>query len=278
MTPRASVTPVRASATGFFFDTGVAESVAREVGRADVFHAHNVLAHVADLNGFVRGISLLLAEDGVAVIEVPYVKDMLDECEFDTIYHEHLCYFSVTALSALFERHDLVLADVERIPIHGGSLRLAVEHAGRTRPLSAVRSLLEEEASWGVRELAGYAEFARRVHELKSSLTTLLRGLKRDGHRIAAYGAAAKGSTLLNVFGIGSETLDYVVDRSTAKQGRFMPGVHLPIQPPEKLLDDMPDHVLLLAWNLADEVISQQAEYRSRGGRFIVPLPEPVVI
>ena len=261
-----------------FFDADLARRLVVESRPANVFHAHNVLAHVADLNGFVRGISVVLAEDGVAVVEVPYVKDMLDRCEFDTIYHEHLCYFSVTSLARLFERHGLVLADVERVPIHGGSLRLAVEHSRRGRPLPAVRSLLAEERSWGVEGQGVYRGFARRVNELAASLLELVGGLKADGCRLAAYGAAAKGSTLLNVVGIGTETLEFVVDRSTAKQGLYMPGTHLPIAPPERLLEEMPDYVLVLAWNLADEIIAQQDEYRRRGGKFIIPVPEPRVI
>jgi len=212
------------------------------------------------------------------VIEAPYVKDMIDRCEFDTIYHEHLCYFSLTALAALFGRHGLAVANVERIPVHGGSLRVFARRPGTWSPERAVLDLLGEEAAWGVAEPAAYDAFALRVTELRAELVALLEGLKRDGARIAAYGAAAKGSTLLNVFGIGAETIDFVVDRSTVKVGRYMPGVHLRIDPPERLLDEMPDYLLLLAWNLADEVMAQQGEYRRRGGRFIVPVPVPEVI
>jgi SAM-dependent methyltransferase len=260
-----------------FFDATLATRLAGEGRRADVFHGHNVLAHVADLNGFVEGISTVLADDGVAVIEAPYVKDMIDRCEFDTIYHEHLCYYSLTALEALFNRHGLAVADVVRVAIHGGSLRVFVERAGVT-PTEAVTALLAEEAVWGVGEPDLYDAFALRVTELGTELDALLAGLKANGASIAAYGAAAKGSTLLNVFGIGAGTLDYVVDRSTVKVGRYMPGVHLRIYPPERLLTEMPDYLLLLAWNLADEIVAQQDEYRRRGGRFIVPVPVPEVI
>ena len=261
-----------------FFDAALAQRLAVEGRRPDIFHAHNVLAHVADLNGFVEGISIVLADDGEAVIEAPYVKDMIDRCEFDTIYHEHLCYFSLTALEALFRRHGLAVADVERIPVHGGSLRVFARRRGTWSPAPAVADLLGEEAAWGVGEPAPYDAFARRVTELRAELVALLDGLKRDGARIAAYGAAAKGSTLLNVFGIGADTIDFVVDRSTVKVGRYMPGVHLRIDPPERLLDEMPDYLLLLAWNLADEIMAQQGEYRRRGGRFIVPVPVPEVV
>jgi SAM-dependent methyltransferase len=255
-----------------FFGRELAVRLSAGGQRADVIHAHNVLAHVADLNGFVAGIGVLLKPDGVAVIEAPYVKDLIDHCEFDTIYHEHLCYFSLTALDQLFRRHQLFINDVERIPIHGGSLRVTVGKSGAATP--AVARLLAEEAAWGVDRYITYRDFGARVETLKATLTAMLAGFKRRGDRIAAYGAAAKGSTLLNYFGIGRETLDFVVDRSPYKQGRFMPGVHIPILAPERLLEDMPDEVLLLTWNFADEILEQQKAYRQLGGRFIIPVPD----
>ena len=262
-----------------FFDLPLAVKLRADGRQADVLHANNVLAHVADLNGFVAGIREILKADGVAALEFPYLGDMIDRCEFDTIYHEHLCYFSLGALKYLFERHGLKIVEVERIPIHGGSLLLQASRAEASRaPGASVAALLDEERSRGMATLDFYRGFARRVLELKEQLVTLLGRLKAEGKRIAGYGAAAKGSTLLNVFGIGAATLDFVADRSTYKQGRYMPGVRIPIVAPEQLCQSMPDYTLLLTWNFADEIFRQQAEYRRLGGRFILPLPEVKVV
>jgi SAM-dependent methyltransferase len=260
-----------------FFDDTVAERLRRQGTRADVLHAHNVLAHVANLRGFVKGIRTLLKDDGTAIIEVPYVRDMITRCEFDTIYHEHLCYFSLTSLNHLFRQHGLVIQDVEQIPIHGGSLRLFVVKGGLRRPGPHVHALLDDEARW-VGNPAFYTRFAKRVKYLKQSLSRLLIRLRKDGKHVAAYGAAAKGSILLNYLGLGAETLDFVVDRSTYKQRHYMPGSHLPIYSPLRLLEVMPDYVLLLTWNFAEEIMKQQAEYQERGGHFIIPIPEVAVI
>jgi SAM-dependent methyltransferase len=260
-----------------FFGTPLARDLRSQGCSADIVIANNVLAHVADLNGFVEGIATILRPGGIAQIEVPYVVQMIDQCEFDTIYHEHLCYFSLTSLQTLFARHGLVLCDVEQIPLHGGSLRVTAAQAPSARPSAAVANLLEREQQWGVTDAVTYARFAARVDAIGQSLRSVLTDITQEGKAIAAYGAAAKGTVLLNTFGIGRETIDFVVDRNTHKQGRYMPGVHIPIRPPERLLEDRPEYLLLLAWNFADEIMAQQAAYQRLGGRFIIPIPEPQV-
>ena len=239
---------------------------------ADVFLANNVLAHVPDLNGFVSGIKTLIEPNGVAVIEVPYVVDLVDNCEFDTIYHQHLCYFSVTALDALFIRHGLFLNDVERTSIHGGSLRLFVE--ARKDRRQRVEGLLQMERERRVDAASFYAGFADRVTAIKIELGTLLRSLRDQGRRIAGYGAAAKATTLCSYVGIGPDIVEYVVDRNHHKHGRYMGGNHLAIVSPERLASDPPDYLLILAWNFADEIMRQERAFHERGGRFIIPIPQ----
>jgi SAM-dependent methyltransferase len=255
-----------------FFGVEMAEEMARAGQLADVVHANNVLAHVPDIHGFIRGIATILRPGGVAVIETPYVRELVDRLEFDTIYHEHVYYYSLTSLTRLFERHGLRVVDVERVPIHGGSLRVYATR-GRQSPSSSVSELLEDEAATGVPGLDYYAGFGDRVRAMKRELLDVLADLKSRGASIAAYGAAAKGAVLLNAFGIGADIVDFVADRSPHKQGFFMPGVHIPIVPAERLAEAMPEATLLLAWNFEEEILEQQREYRRRGGRFVVPGP-----
>jgi SAM-dependent methyltransferase len=276
-----AVGPARAAqATGVptlveFFSAELATRLRREGKRADVLLANNVLAHVPDPNDFVSGMAVLLKEDGIAEVEAPYMKDLIDNLEFDTIYHEHLSYFSVTAANSLFDRHGLSLNHLRHFPIHGGTFRFTL---GRKADVSdAVRALLIEDRASGLTGFEYFGDFGRRVVRVQTQLRKLLRELKAAGKRIGAYGAAAKGTILLNSSGIGLDLIDFVADRSPHKQGKLMPGVRIPISPPERVLDDMPDYILLLAWNVKDEIVKQEATYLERGGRFIIPIPRPVV-
>ena len=256
-----------------YFNPAVAERLVAQGQRADVLHANNVMAHVPDLNGFVEAIRIVLAEDGVALIETPHLVAMVDGCLFDTIYHEHVFYYSLTAVERLVARHGLRVADVERIPVHGGSLRIQLRR-DRGQASAAVGELLAEEAARGVDSIDYYRGFAARVAAAGRSLTTYLERRRSEGARVAGYGAAAKATVLLNHFGIGPRLVEYVVDRSPHKQGRLIPGVNIPVHPTSRLEEEQPDDLLILVWNLADEVIAQEAAHRRRGGRFVLPLPE----
>ena len=221
-----------------FFTPELAKRLAASGQKADVIHANNVLAHQSDLNGFVQGISQVLKPDGTAVLEMPYVRDLIEHCEFDTIYHEHLCYFSLTALAQLFAAHGLYINDVEKLEIHGGSLRIFAEKT--EQPVASVKKMLADEQDLGIDRFDYYKSFGKRVETLRSDLLNLLNRLKAEGSTIAAYGAAAKGSTLINFAGIGKETLDFVVDRNTHKHGRVMPGQHVPIRETAELVNLRP--------------------------------------
>jgi len=260
-----------------FFGAEVAERLRGSGVAADVIHVNNTFAHIPDLNGLVSGLGTVLKDDGVIVIQVSYVEDMVNTVAFDSIYHEHLCYYSLTALHNLFHRHGLELADVQHLPIHCGTLRVFVRKATAEGPPESVHGILKRERTLGVTKLPFYQDFGSRVERLREKLVRMLDIIKTEGKSIVGYGAAAKGSTLLNYCGIGPDTLDYVVDHSTVKQGRYTPGSHLLIEPPEKLLETMPDYTLLLAWNCAEQILAREAEYLRLGGRFIIPVPEPKV-
>jgi len=255
-----------------YFNRSLGSELADTGRAASVIHANNVMAHVPEINDFVAGISAALRPDGVAVVETPYLVRFVDGREFDTIYHEHVFYYSLTALSSIVERHGLTVVDVEQIPLHGGSLRLFIQHAAYPSA-ERVKMLLESERERGVGTDEYYFDFAKRVQELKTEVTDLIRRLRAEGATIAAYGAAAKGTVLLNHFGLDHDTIDFVVDRSVQKQGLVMPGVGIPILAAEELERRRPDYALLLAWNFADEILEQQQNYRTAGGTFIVPVP-----
>lgn len=258
-----------------FFGTRVADELRASGQRASVLHANNVLAHVPDITGVLQGAARVLRDDGRFVIETPYVRDLVDAVEFDTIYHEHLFYYSLSSLRHLLAAQGLEVIDVERIPIHGGSLRVTAALAGAAPVGPAVEALLDEEARLGVDDISYYRDFGTRVDLLCDALRDVLGDLRAHGRRVAGYGAAAKATVLLNALGLGEETIDFVVDRNPHKHDRLVPGTRIPISPVERLVADQPDDTVLFVWNFADEVLDQQAEYRTRGGRFLVPIPEP---
>lgn len=262
-----------------FFTAELARQLADDGIQADLIAANNVLAHVPDPNDLIEGVSLILKPDGLASFEFPYVVDLVAKTEFDTIYHEHHSYFSVTSIGKLLERHGMRIAGIRHLPIHGGSLRILASHADvdGARPDSeeVVQDYLRNEEAAGVRNGELFDGFAHRVALSLRWIRETLHGLKAAGHSVVAYGAAAKGAMLLNAAGIDGDILDFVADRNPAKQGLYMPGVHVPIVPPSAIAERRPDYVLLLSWNLAEEIFSQQREYVEAGGRFVVPLPKP---
>ncbi len=261
-----------------FFGPDSVNEILQKKGPADVVIGNNVLAHVPQINDFLSSVNRCLKPKGSAVFEFPYLKDLIDHTEFDTIYHEHVFYYSLHAVKILAERAGLQLYDVLHQDIHGGSLRVFLQKDKRFEISGNVKRMLAEEEEAGLTNQALYKSFGKKVAELKEGLVQFLRGLKKDGKTVAAYGAAAKGNTLLNYIGIDNHIIDFVVDRSPYKQGLFMPGTRIPILHQDELLKKMPDYTLLLVWNFAEEVIKQQDIYRKRGGKFIIPVPEVKVV
>jgi 2-polyprenyl-3-methyl-5-hydroxy-6-metoxy-1,4-benzoquinol methylase len=261
-----------------FFGKKTAEEVAGN-GKADVIAGNNVLAHVPDINDFVSGLKILLEDTGVITIEFPHLLRLIEASYFDTIYHEHYSYLSLLAVERLFARHGLVVFDVEELPTHGGSLRIFAGHQSATPAASErLKSFRAREAAAGLDELASYQSFATKVRHAKRELLACLIGLKEKGASIVAYGAAAKGNTLLNYCGIRGDFIDYAVDASPHKQGLVLPGTGIAVYAPERIFETKPDYVLILPWNLKDEIISQTEGIRAWGGRFIIPLPAPQII
>ncbi len=261
-----------------FFGTEVAEQLRADGKRASVFHANNVIAHVPDIAGVMEGIAIVLADEGTAVIETPYVRSFVERLEYDTIYHEHLFYYSLASISTLLERAGLEVVDVEQIPIHGTSLRVFAKLPGVGQPSERLLALQATERELGIAEAGYFADFGRRVNELRGSLATMLEGLVADGKTIGAYAAAAKCTIMLNSIGDAGRIPMWVADKNPHKQGKLIPGVRVPVVPPERILEDQPDYLLIHAWNFLDEILEQLAEYRARGGKFIVPLPEPHIL
>ncbi|MFZ2005994.1 MAG: class I SAM-dependent methyltransferase [Stellaceae bacterium] len=262
-----------------FFGTDVARRLAAEGELADLIVGNNVLAQVADLNDFVEGIRVLLKPTGIATLEFPHILQTLKGNQFDQFYHEHFSYFSALAIEKIFSAHSLHLFDVEQIGTHGGSLRIFLCHTGRQAETnSSVGALIAAERNFGLHRLETYDAFAAKVMGTKRKLLGFLIDARLAGKSIAGYGAPGKGNTLLNYCGIRTDFLDYTVDRNPHKHGKFLPGTHIPIHPPEWLTETKPDYVLVLPWNLKEEIAVQLAHVRDWGGKLVVPIPEPTVL
>ncbi len=262
-----------------FFGVRLARELIAEGKQADLIVGNNVLAQVPDLNDFVAGIALLTKPQGVVTLEFPHVERLIDENQFDTIYHEHFSYFSLTTIDMMAARHGLKVFDVEELPTHGGSLRVYLARADSNyRPSPAVSGLLEREVSGGLKEMTTYTSFADRAHGAKRDLLSFLIAAKNEGKTICGYGAPGKGNTLLNYCAIGTDFLDFTVDRNPYKHGRFTPGMHIPIKPVEAIQEAKPDYILILPWNLKDEIVKQMSHVATWGAKFVVPIPFVKVI
>jgi hypothetical protein len=262
-----------------FFNLPTAQRVQKDRGSAKVLIGNNVLAHVDEPVDFLRGMKALMTADGVAVLEFPYAGEYVDRMEYDTVYHEHLSYFTVTSLMHLFARAGLSLIRIDRVPVHGGSLRVYAQHAESANGhAESVKAMSDDETRRGMTTFERYERLAADVRKNREALLKLLEDLRAQGKTVAAYGAPAKGNTLLNYCGIDTRLVLYTVDKNPLKVGTYTPGAHIPVLKVEMLLESQPDYVLILAWNFADEIIRQQSEYVRRGGKFIIPIPEPKIL
>jgi SAM-dependent methyltransferase len=261
-----------------FFNSKTAREILTKWGPAAAITATNTFPHIPALQDFVEGINIALAPGGAFVIEAHYLVDILEQCAFDTIYHEHISYWALGPMIYLFEKHGMQVVNAERLPLHHGQLRVTVQRKGEGAPQASVAKILESERRLGLKKIATYQQFAQKTMQLKADLQRTLKELRAQGKRVVGYGAPAKGNTLLGFLEIGPNLIEYIADKSALKQGRFCPGVHIPVVPPEQLLKDQPDYVVLLAWNFVDEILSQQEEYCRKGGKFIIPVPSVKII
>lgn len=257
-----------------YFGVDTARRIVAERGGASAITITNTFPHVQDLSGFVQAVNILLKREGNLVIEAHYLLDLLEQGAFDTVYHEHVSYWSLGAMMHLFAKEGMQVVDAERLPLHHGQLRATIRRKGEGVPSLSVEQLLSAERAAGIQDFETYQRFATRVGKIREELLRTLRRLRSEKKRVVAYGAPAKGNTLIEFLQLGPDTVEYIADKSPLKQGKYSPGAHIPVVSPERLLVDQPDYVVLLAWNFRDEILSQQAEYRRRGGKFIAPLPE----
>lgn len=262
-----------------FFNEDVALEIKKERGHVDIITGANVFAHIHDLDNVMRGVNHLLNDNGIFIIESPYLVNLVENLEFDTMYHEHLSYLAIRPLSLFFEKFGMEIFDVERTTIHGGSIRVFVKKKNGEWPVStAAKELIELEKKMNLDSVETYDAFSRRVEKLREDLLSLLKKLKGEGKKIVGNGAPAKGNTLLNYCNIGTDLIDYIVEMNPIKQGLYTPGMHIPVLPLEKIQEDKPDYVLILPWNLKDDIMRQEQKIREWGGKFIIPIPEPRVV
>ncbi len=261
-----------------FFSSKIASEIRAKHGAAKLINAAGVFFHVDDLDDFVLGVQKLLADDGVFVVQAIYLVDMIERNSFDNIYHEHVCHYSIKPLEILFERFGMEIFDVRRVSIHGGSIVAYVGKKGRFSRSASVDSLTAEEKLKGFHDIQRFEQFAAKAAQVKKDLLAILRDLKSQGKRIVAYGAPAKGNTLLNYCRIGTDILDYAVEKNPLKWGLYTPGMHIPVVPEDDVRSNPPDYYLMLAWNFLDELLAKEKDYRARGGKFVVPIPEPRII